>query len=319
MVAAVIAVGVTGCLPYPIETPRVEPGVTLGIGAGGRVLVADSVKGTAPGGGLSVYPEFTFSSSVGFAHADGTGPAFRIGGTLGLPGPIEGDAFVQFPRVGPIIAGVGGLLPAFGSSQDRLTGAIPYGTVGWEMSGGSMLYGSLAALSIHHLTSPESTLTAEAIVVGYQHTEIRDSTKGSDSWRAFVAIFHGNRGFESNDGLVGPTGAFHSLVVAGVVVDIARPFSVFNRPRVPRRRPPLDEQPARLVALQPVGENVAQDLEVDVAAGHDPDTASAGRNDGRPTGDRHCNWRSTSAFRHDARSRDEQTNCRGDLTQAGNE
>jgi hypothetical protein len=237
LVAAGLTFAATGCLPYPLQSPRVEPGVTLGGGMGIRPFAPDSAW---PNGSRGTFflPEVTFSPSVGFARADGTGPAFRAGGTFGLPGPFEGDVYGQLPPVGPFIAGVGALfVPLPTAENGRLSAASPYAMIGWQPQDETMFYGSIATLSIHRPTSPESTVTVRVIVIGFQHRQARDPGKGSMSRRAFVALFRGNRRVESvNNILDGGSTQVHSLFVAGFSFDVARPWSWFSgpsRPRVP--------------------------------------------------------------------------------------
>jgi hypothetical protein len=239
--ATVLSVAATGCLPYPLQSPRVEPGATLGLVTGLRVFARDTTLADGTRLGPVPFPELVLSPSLGFAHADGTGPAFRVGGTIGF-GPWEGDAYFQLPRIGPLVAGAGALEPLVRTTDGgRIHGASPYAMIGWQVQNETMLYGSLSGLSIHHPTSPrpaapDTAVSVRVIMIGLQHTRVRAAGEGSTSWRAFLALFHGNKDVESGPTFFEPS-PLRSLFVAGVSFDATR---LFGQPGVPRRRrPPL--------------------------------------------------------------------------------
>jgi hypothetical protein len=237
-VAAGLAFAATGCLPYPLQSPRVEPGVSLGEGVGFRVMARDTVGNPGSRPGAFLLPEFTISPSVGFGHTDGSGPAFRVGGVIGIPGPVDGDVYLQLPRVGHLITGVGALsAPLSTSDSIRFSSASPYATIGWERQDGTMLYGSFGVLPIHRETRPESTVTTRVIVIGFQRR--RSGAEGqSASSRAFLALFHGNRNVERVSVFSNEQTPLRSLLVAGFSFDVARPWSWFSGPnRIPTRRP----------------------------------------------------------------------------------
>ncbi len=235
--AAVLALAATACLPYPVGSPRVEPGVTFGGGMGLHGFLLDTTGRSGSRPRAALLPELTFSPSLGFARADGSGPAFRAGGTIGFPGPWEGDVYAQFPRVGPLITGVGALsTPLSTSDSTRFSSASPYAMIGWERQDGTMLYGSFGVLPIHRQTRPESIVTTRVIVIGFQRRQVGNEGQ-SASRRAFLALFYGNRNVERVS-VFGAPASLRTLFVVGLSFDVARPWSWFSEPnRLPARRP----------------------------------------------------------------------------------
>jgi hypothetical protein len=205
------------------------------MGLRGFLLDTTGRSGSRPGAAL--LPEFPLSPSVGFARADGTAPAFRAGGTIGIPGPWEGDVYAQLPRVGPLITGVGALTtPLPTSDSTRFSTASPYAMIGWEKNDETMLYGSVGILPIHRKTRPESTVTAGVIVIGFQRRQVGHEGQ-SASRRAFLALFYGNQNLERVSAFGAPV-SLRTLFVAGLSLDVARPWSWFSEPnRLPTRRP----------------------------------------------------------------------------------
>src|SRR5438093_13491925 len=103
--AALAAVATTGCLPYPIHSPRVEQGLALGGVVGFRAFLLDTVNGltSQPRPSQprpSLVPEVGLTASAGLARASGTGPAFRISGAFGFPNIMAADVYAQLPHLG---------------------------------------------------------------------------------------------------------------------------------------------------------------------------------------------------------------------------
>ena len=246
----VFAFMAAGCMPYPIQSPRVEPGVTLGVVAGVRALVRDSsFNGDSPRKTL-FWPEAALSPSIGFARDDGKGPALRATGTIGLPGPWGADVYAQLPPVGSLIGGAGTLLNSIATANEwRLSKLSPYAMLGWQWANGTTLYASAAMLSAHGpVLQPDSTsssgftrvtghVTSQVMSIALQQRFAEPFGMGSTTRRVFVAVYRGNRGIESIGGFDGGSVPLRSTVVAGYSFDGTRPWSWFSQSDSPRRRP----------------------------------------------------------------------------------
>jgi hypothetical protein len=238
LLIGVVAASLSGCLPYPVHSPRVDPGLSVGGVVGMRAVRRGDAGASRSAMSPSVEPEVALAVSAGVGRSDGTSPALRIGGTFGFPGPMEGDAYAQLPRVGPIIGGAGVLFGVTGSSTDRrYASALPYGSLGWQLDTASMLYGSVTFIQSHRKTAPDSTISAQAIVLGYERRRSLPYGRGSGSTRVFVAAFRANHDLESTPVLFGsgPT-PMQSLFVVGVSFDAVLPWN--NRPIGPPGRRP---------------------------------------------------------------------------------
>jgi hypothetical protein len=243
-VAAVGAIALTGCLPYPVQSPRVEPGISLSAVLGVRVLDSDpdSLTETQSRGGTSLFPEAAFGASVGVGRSDGKGGALRVGGVMGFPGPWGADAYAQLPRVGPIVGGAGALVaPELASNNRKLSVALPYVALGWQLSDESMLYGSMTIIHSHQTHSqyqpnaPDTTRSGQAIVIGFQNRRALELRDGSASRRIFLAVFRGDRDVGSTRGPFGGP-QISSLAMIGASFDATWPWKWFNEPTSPRRR-----------------------------------------------------------------------------------
>jgi hypothetical protein len=223
---------VASCLPFPAQGPRVEQGLSVGGGLALRDIERLAPDEKGPPTDRWILPEATATASAGFAREDGTGPAARIGATIGFPGPWSGDAYVKLPNAGPLVGGIGALFGSLGSSSSptwRASSAFPYGTLGWQRGDGKTIYGSVTLLSSHRRDAPDSSVRGEAIVVGLQDRRALEFGNGSLTRRAFIALFHGNRRMESAPAFDGSVPQ-RSVVVIGISADIAKPWRRFNQP-----------------------------------------------------------------------------------------
>jgi hypothetical protein len=207
-----------GCLPVPMQSPRVEPGRSEGFTVFARAILDERDSLTASGritntGPTQVYPDVGAFASWGFARADGRGPAGRVTGFVSAATGMTGDVYLQAPRVGGFSGGVGAMLVR----HSPIAGS-PYLAAGWRTPSGKELSIAHAIVRSKFEERSVNRATVTTLAWAYPFAPV-DSTGRARRVRFLAALFrdnrHAGRGSTSEGGL-------RSIATFGVVTEIPR-------------------------------------------------------------------------------------------------